>query len=349
MAPAAGSSLRDRTSEFLRAVETVQARSGPAAAAKPDARGLTHRTNASGYDSRASGVSRARSQAPTKRPKSQFSIAASQVAKDIELTSAKLTRLTNLAQRRSLFDDPTAEIQELTFAIKQDIGHLNSKVEQLQSLQDSERRNQTRQAGDHTGSVLNSLQARLMDTANEFKGVLKIRSESLQAQQNRRSQFLGDSSRPEQSVPPGALGMRPPVQEQSSAGGDHVIDLGGGSLGATLNGQPMDGGRTEEFRQQMMMARPENTYLQARADAVRQVESTVAELGQIFNQLAAMVSEQGELVERIDANVDETLLNIEEGRGQLMRYYNSISSNRGLVLKIFATLFVFMIIWVLLA
>jgi len=333
----AAENIRDRTSEFRQAVSSALIRTGTPSptAAQP----LPAHMPPSGSHG-----------PPNTRPRSQFSLAAAALAKDIQRTSTKLARLTELAQRRSLFDDPTSEIQELTFAVKQDIAQLNSKVESLQQLQAKERGHLSKQAGDHTGSVLNSLQSKLMDTASEFKTVLKMRNESLQAQQNRRSQFLGEAPVIDARGQPAPSAAPPSFRSSTalnSSGSDVVLDLGGGSAGAQA---ASDGGiRAQEFRQQLALARPESSYYQARAEAVRQVESTIAELGQIFNQLATMVSEQGEMVDRIDSNVDDTLMNLEEGRGQLMRYYNSISSNRGLVLKMFATVFVFMIVWVLLA
>jgi len=62
-----------------------------------------------------------------------------------------------------------------------------------------------------------------------------------------------------------------------------------------------------------------------------------------------MVSEQGELAIRIDENVDDTLANVDNAQTQLLKYLNSVSSNRWLILKIFAVLisfFSFFIIFV---
>jgi syntaxin 5 len=39
-------------------------------------------------------------------------------------------------------------------------------------------------------------------------------------------------------------------------------------------------------------------YLEARAQAIEDVETHIVELGQIFNRLASMIAEQRELVER---------------------------------------------------
>jgi syntaxin 5 len=48
-----------------------------------------------------------------------------------------------------------------------------------------------------------------------------------------------------------------------------------------------------------------------------------------------MVHEQGEMAVRIDENVDETLTQVEAGQAQLLKYLNTISSNRWLLLKVF--------------
>lgn len=264
-------------------------------------------------------------------PRSDFTRLAAQVGKDIQQTSVKLAKLTKLAQRRSLFDDPTAEIQELTYIIKQDIAALNSKLTDLQRLRDATRRSANKQAGDHSENVVHSLKGRLGATAEGFKKVLKMRTESLAAQQDRRSHFTSTQG---------------PTSMFSTPATNVALDLGQGSLGSAAtsfqSAQPSPpGGRHTA----LVTAPRESTYHQARADAVRQVESTIVELGQIFNQLATMVSEQGELVERIDANVDDTVTHMNAGQNQLMIYYNSIAGNRALILKVFAVLLVFLVVW----
>lgn len=266
-------------------------------------------------------------------PRSDFTRLAAQVGKDIQATSTKLAKLTKLAQRRSLFDDPTAEISELTYVIKQDIGSLNAKLADLQTLRDATRRSANKQAGDHSENVVDSLKGRLGATAEGFKKVLKMRTESLAAQKDRRSHFLGSNH-------------SAPIFAQPS--GNIALDLGQGSLGASArssNAQGVMGGANGAQQLSLMRRSGETSYQDARADAVRQVESTIVELGQIFNQLATMVSEQGELVERIDANVDDTVTNMEAGQNQLMLYYNSIAGNRALILKVFGVLLAFLVLW----
>jgi syntaxin 5 len=52
------------------------------------------------------------------------------------------------------------------------------------------------------------------------------------------------------------------------------------------------------------------------------------------------------LSDRIDENMDDTLANVEGAQGQLLKYLNSISSNRWLMMKIFLVLMVFLMIFI---
>lgn len=50
---------------------------------------------------------------------------------------------------------------------------------------------------------------------------------------------------------------------------------------------------------------------------------------------------------RIDANMDSALDNIDRGHGELLKYYDSISGSRWLILKIFAVLLAFLIFFMI--
>lgn len=96
----------------------------------------------------------------------------------------------------------------------------------------------------------------------------------------------------------------------------------------------------------MQLLQPQDAYLTHRAEAMQNVESTIVELGGIFQQLAHMVKEQGEMAVRIDENITETFSNVDSAQEQLLKYLKSITSNRWLVMKIFFVLMIFLIIFV---
>ena len=59
------------------------------------------------------------------------------------------------------------------------------------------------------------------------------------------------------------------------------------------------------------------------------------------------MQEQGELAIRIDENVDDTLANVDSAQAQLLKYLNSISSNRWLVMKVFFVLMIFLVVFIM--
>ena len=90
-----------------------------------------------------------------------------------------------------------------------------------------------------------------------------------------------------------------------------------------------------------------DTYLQSRADTMQSIEKTIVELGGIFSQLAHMIKEQEEIMVRIDSNVEDTAMNVEAGHGEILKYFQSVTSNRWLMIKIFGVLIFFFIFFVI--
>uniref|UniRef100_A0A3P8QBB7 Syntaxin-5 n=1 Tax=Astatotilapia calliptera TaxID=8154 RepID=A0A3P8QBB7_ASTCA len=243
-------------------------------------------------------------------------------------TFAKLEKLTILAKRKSLFDDKAIEIEELTYIIKQDINSLNKQIAQLQDLVRSRGAPGGRHIQTHSNTIVVSLQSKLASMSNDFKSVLEVRTENLKQQRSRREQF---SQPPASSSPLMANNFNGSVlmQEESRSRGDVAIDMDSPS-------NPL----------QLQLIDEQDSYIQSRADTMQNIESTIVELGSIFQQLAHMVKEQEETIQRIDANVEDTQLNVEAAHTEILKYFQSVSSNRWLMIKIFLVLVVFFIIFV---
>ncbi|KAI7898784.1 uncharacterized protein BX663DRAFT_523453 [Cokeromyces recurvatus] len=78
--------------------------------------------------------------------------------------------------------------------------------------------------------------------------------------------------------------------------------------------------------------------IETRSKAIESIESTIAELGNIFQQLATMVAEQRETIQRIDQNTEDIEMNVLGAQSELLKYYRNISSNRSFILKLFMTI-----------
>lgn len=332
----AQSSFRDRTQEFQSIAErlkkSVSSGSGP------------------NGPSSSSKIEEQRSGAALQ---SEFNRRASKIGFGIHQTSQKLSKLAQLAKRTSVFDDPTMEIQELTTVIKQDITALNSAVVDLQFLCNS--RNEGAVSSDttsHSTTVVDDLKNRLMSATKEFKEVLTMRTENLKLHDNRRQLYSSNASK-EAANP--FVRQRPlAARTAANASAAPPAPWANESSSSSSSSSPLfprkqgDGESQpllQQSQQQQQLVPLQDSYMQSRAEALQNVESTIHELGSIFNQLATLVSQQGEIAIRIDENMDDTLTNVEGAQGALLKYLNSISSNRWLMIKIFFVLIFFLMVF----
>lgn len=80
-----------------------------------------------------------------------------------------------MAKSITVFNDPTVEIEELTFIIKQNIQNLNREVAALRESSKSEATN--KQSTAHSDTIVTCLNTKLATTTKTFKEVLTTRTE----------------------------------------------------------------------------------------------------------------------------------------------------------------------------
>lgn len=246
-----------------------------------------------------------------------------------------------VAKKKTLFDDRPQEIQELTYIIKGDLNALNQQIARLQDISKDQRRTTNgKHLVSHSSNMVLALQSKLASMSTDFKQILEVRTENLKHQKTRRDQF---------SQGPGPLAahtVSPSTAKQGSLllseeNQAVSIDMGGSDT-TPLLGPPA---RLQQ-QQQLPIYDESDSYVQQRAETMQNIESTIVELGGIFQQLAHMVKEQEEIVERIDTNVADAELNIEAAHGEILKYFQSVSKNRWLMIKIFGVLIFFFLFFV---
>ena len=88
-----------------------------------------------------------------------------------------------------------------------------------------------------------------------------------------------------------------------------MIDMGGddgapvASGGSSTSRGAAASSQMQQQMQQLALIDETDSYIQERSDAMQNIESTVVELGQIFTQLATMVKEQEEMIQRCEKNI----------------------------------------------
>ncbi|KAJ2162737.1 hypothetical protein GGF46_000462 [Coemansia sp. RSA 552] len=293
----------------------------------------------------------------------EFSRHAGAIGKDIQGTALLLEQLATLARGKTIFDDKTTEMNTLTNQVKQRIAAINGKILSLQQLQ---RRlpggRGGPQASEHHTNVVISLQSQLANASTTFKDVLELRSESLKEAGSRKEQFMGTAA----AATAGNMAFSSAGVRNRRRHDGHAATSVDSPLYQTERRTPVPDktgyagavGDNEDFvalslpdadeasSSQMLLTQPNQSYLDSRSDAIHSIESTISELGSIFQQLAHMVSEQRDVVQRIDANVDSVDTNISAAQTELLKYYSNISSNRWLIVKIFAVILTFVFLLV---
>lgn len=284
--------------------------------------------------------------------KSEFSLQAALIAKDIALTTDLLLKLAQLAKRKTLFDDKPAEITELSYVIKQDIFRISQSLKNLKMLARGDSRllsnDQMKLYSDNVCQLLNS---KMQNVSGEFATVLGIRQKNELENKSRKENFLSAATNLRQN-------SQTPRLDGERKVSSPLLNLGENPYLQTLNDQSqqeyMYGNKNgdvlsipDQTRQLLLMEEQGNEYIQERSSAVETIEATINEVGNLFQQLATMVSEQGEQIQRIDQNVDDIDMNIMGAQRELLKFYTRISSNRWLFLKVFGVLLVFFFLWVL--
>ncbi|KAH0536438.1 hypothetical protein FGG08_006678 [Glutinoglossum americanum] len=351
-------SIQDRTAEFRSVLTQVQKRQAlsKVGAQRQSLLSDTQRREANGSPNGDAKGGR-------KGGRSEFARRAVEIGRGITGTMAKLERLAQLAKRKTLFDDRPVEIAELTYIIKQDLSSLNSQISSLQSLSRSQHPQSLRagggdQEGEHNKNVVVLLQGKLADVSVNFKEVLEVRTKNIQASRSRTENFVSSVSA--HSRPPSALDN---IHNNSASPLYNTTPTKSGSPQPgfqpnrnpdllTLDPTTAPSTSSSTSAQQLLMmeeAQPANTYIQARGEAIEAIERTISELGSIFGQLASMVSEQSEMIQRIDANTEDVVDNVQGAQRELMKYWSRVSGNRWLVAKMFGVLMIFFLLWVLIA
>lgn len=330
-------SVQDRTVEFRSILQQAQKKANAQrpAAQRQALLSDTQKQNGAG------------SAAAERRQRSEFAREAAKIGRGISGTVAKLERLAQLAKRKTLFDDRPVEIAELTYVIKQDLSALNSQIGRLQQISKAGGpQKASDQEGEHNKNVVVLLQKNLADVSVNFKDVLEVRTKNIQASRSRTENFVSSVSSHAQSSALDPHRNDSPLYQTPTRSRSPKPGYTGGQDILSLDPNPSSSSnalRGAQSDQQMLMmeeAQPQNSYISQRGEAIEAIERTIGELGGIFGQLATMVSEQSEMIQRIDANTEDVVDNVQGAQRELLKYWGRVSSNRWLIAKMFGVLMI---------
>ncbi|GMI06104.1 hypothetical protein TrVE_jg2402 [Triparma verrucosa] len=311
-----------------------------------------------------------------------FHNSSSSLSLKIASTAEKLQLLSSVVKKNSIFMDDSKKVNGMVDEIKRDLESIHQTMSSLDSTLSSARTSIPSSTRDHSIAILSTLKTTVTTTATEFKQVLLTRSSSLKTSSDRKKKFgrtgglaergklqsLKTINLTQSTVSPSKLGVthrgvgrvgedglvRPGIKSTKSIGGaDEVVSVqyynqteGGGESGGHIM-TPLEMQVMEEGEEQTQLLIPSGgEYLEQRAEAVSQIESSITELGGVFQKLAVMIGEHKELVERVEDNVEQAHGNVEGGMGQLMQTLEGLRSGRMLGIKITAVMVLFIIFFI---
>ncbi|KAI8088043.1 syntaxin-5 [Gilbertella persicaria] len=248
----------------------------------------------------------------SKKTASEFSRMSAQLGRNIASTFEKLDQLTYLTKKQP----DTTEINTLTLSIKQDITKLNQRIKILQTVQQGQKI--SKQASEHSNNVVVSLQNKLANASLGFKDILE-----------------SEVQHTEQRIPVQTTSPQP--RRRVNAATQDIYDDSPQSLGIPMISQHQ--------QQEQVMMETNDRRIETRTNTMEAIESTIAELGSIFQQLATMVAEQRETIQRIDQNTEDIEMNVLGAQSELLKYYKNISTNRSLIIKVFLTIIMFFLLF----
>jgi syntaxin 5 len=327
---------RDRSQEFFSTVASLKKQMQ-----KPlsQANGRTLMTNGTGLDAVPSQLSMP---APTNRAfpqQSQFTQAAKHISQGIIHITEKLEHLAKFASKRSLFNDPMQEINQLTFVIKRDLTTLNSEIDLLQNFVTQNRQQEamgTKDNAQNSDEIVNSLKRELATATHSFTDILRTRQQNLKDGSKRRKEFEGTSNKLKKSAAlTSRLSLDEPEFNESKVNTEDTDQKDGGSLL-----------QSSQQVQIVVDNVQEDTYYQSRAEALGEIEKTIVELAEMYKRLATIVAMHEDTTRRIDENMTKTMEYMDLGQTQLQQALQSTSSGTWLIIKAFVILMLFSIFWV---
>lgn len=284
------------------------------------------------------------------RQRQEFNATAKKVGANLSHTFEKLEKLTLLCKQRNLFDDRPVEISELTAVINQDIDGLKRSLIALETCGRTIPNNGRKDVAKQTKTQIKVLSSGVTLASKSFLNVIELRKENIKFQNERRSHFQNSTPNAGGSGSVSTDGVRNrrnqtgqafAAFEQNNSNSVLFQD----EMASQQSTVPRDAFQGANY-QDMQMMQQENDYAQEREQNMATIESAIVEVGKVMQQLGNMVAEQQETVMRIDSNLESTELNIEAAHSEILKYFQSVTNNRWLMAKVFGTLVVFFIVFV---
>jgi hypothetical protein len=111
---------------------------------------------------------------------------------------------------------------------------------------------------------------------------------------------------------------------------------------ASATNQDEQQGQNFQIQEQVQI-RQQERQSQQRLQEARQAEKSLATLGTLFGKMTTLISQQAEVVDKVEDDVEAALVDVSAGQQEITTLYSIKKGNRALIIKVFAILIFFII------
>lgn len=231
-------------------------------------------------------------------------------------------------ESKSIFEGHD-EIQRFIVVIKSDLSVLDNDIKNLKDIVNNNFRNKTSQLDQHWQCVVFFLQSRLRQLSNAFKIALENHSLKLRKKQAHKKEFVSGDC---------VLSLPQAIHSNYHTSvliEDEIKDIRSKNKESDI------------MYQYEQLYDKETDSVHAETSELQNIESTIVELGSMFQNIAIAVREQEEAIQRIDHNVEMTQLSVEAAHTELIHAFHNVSNNTRFILKVLTVLIAFFIIFMI--
>ncbi|CAF4234015.1 unnamed protein product [Adineta steineri] len=262
------------------------------------------------------------------------------VGEDLSQILLKLEQLAIITKQSSLFNDKTMEIDDLSQSINQDITNSNLHIGLLQQYIENTAQFKSEDSKTHNTLVVSTLRSNITTMSNGFKAIRDAQIQNMKKQKTRRDNFSRSTV---------ALSLTAPSSVTNSKTNQPSIlfrdDNQSAHEDATIISMDSEQRFHSPLKQQMQKI--DEADMEYRLQTMQRIEQTIVEVGDSLTQLATIIHEQKESIEKIDINVNQATNRVEDAHRELSGYYDSMKSSRWLIIKVFAVLIIFFLIFLI--
>lgn len=256
---------------------------------------------------------------------SQFGEAAKKVSERIINTTARVRSLAKLV-RQSTFGRAQNEIQRIRISVGEDLDNLDSELKILEEFKETQSTNP--HAAKHGEAVVGNLRGQVMAATANFRDVLKATADNLQKKNQTNKIYFSEKKK-----------------KKKKNAKKYLLPRRGADNKILEEIEPLITNETAPSQQQdqLLMTRESDDYYMNREEAVKNIEKTVAELGQMYERFGSILAEQEQQTVRIRNDVDDYAANMDEAQTMLQKMFTDLSSNKWLVIQLMTILLFFLV------